>query len=801
LLLSSCREEKGALSIDCDINERDAFSMTTKTNSGICIIFLLLPAVALGQVPTITSFSPTYGPIGTTVTITGTNFSTTPGNNIIYFGAVRATVTAATSTSLTITVPAGATYQPITVTANGLTAYSRAPFIATFTGGGAILSCSFLPKVDFATDLYPKSVAIGDFDGDGTPDMAVAYLNSNIRTVAVFRNTSLSGSISFAPKVDLNTGRAPGGLAIGDLDGDGKLDLVVANVFDGTVSVFRNTSTIGSISFASRVDSTTAIGPSSIVIVDLDGDGKPDLVVASGNTNTVSALRNTSTGGSISFAPKVEFTTASPNQDICISDLDGDGKPGLVVASAGVNPTVSVFRNTSTTGSLSFALRVDLTGISPWSVAAGDLDSDGKPEIAVTGVNPVTGSRMVAVFRNTSTPGNISFASRVDFATSLMPYGVAIGDLDGDGIPDLAVAGASDNLSLSVFRNTSTSGNISFASRMDFTTGITPYGVAVGDLDGDGKPDLAVANYSSSTVSVVRNAVGARPYPPNLASPFNGATSVPTSVTLTWDAPCAATSYRVQLAADSSFLIGVVVDDSTLTQSSLGVTGLTNNTKYYWRVNAKNSGGTSTFSGRSSFTTIAPAPNAPGLFFPPNASTNQPTTLVLGWNSAPGATRYQLQAATDSHFVTGIILNDSTLTDTLRAVTGLAKATRYYWHVNAKNAGGTSAWSSTWDFSTADVTFVEKFGSEIPVAFSLHQNYPNPFNPSTKIEFALPKSSFASLQVYDVFGRRVAELVNETLEAGTYRAQWHAGGFASGVYFYRLQVGPFSQTKKLVLVR
>jgi hypothetical protein len=89
----------------------------------------------------------------------------------------------------------------------------------------------------------------------------------------------------------------------------------------------------------------------------------------------------------------------------------------------------------------------------------------------------------------------------------------------------------------------------------------------------------------------------------------------------------------------------------------------------------------------------------------------------------------------------------------------------------------------------------------LPNTFYLYQNYPNPFNPSTTIEFALPKSAFVTLQVYDLLGSQVAELVNEKLSAGTYTRQWDARGLASGVYFYRLSAGGFSQTKKLILVR
>ena len=337
-------------------------------------------------------------------------------------------------------------------------------------------------------------------------------------TVSVYRNISLSGSItpgSFAPPVDFVTGGGPSSVAIGDLDGDGKPDLVVTNNNDNTVSVLRNTATSGTItagSFATKVDFATGGNPSSVAIGDLDGDGKPDLAVVNNASNTISVIRNISASVSItagSFATNVDFATGTNPSSIAIGDLDGDGKPDLAVVNTRSN-TVSVFRNISTGGSItsgSFATKADFaTGNGPQSIAIGDLDGDGKPDLAV--VN--TRSNTVSIIRNISASGSItsgSFATKADFATGAGPYSIAIGDLDGDGKPDLAVANATDN-TVSVFQNTATSGTIaagSFATKVDFATGGNPSSVAIGDLDGDGKPDLAFTNYISNTVSVLRN--------------------------------------------------------------------------------------------------------------------------------------------------------------------------------------------------------------------------------------------------------------------------------------------------------
>lgn len=573
--------------------------------TGICLLNLFaVTALAFAQVPTISSFSPAYGPIGTTVTITGTNFSTTATSNIVYFGAVKATVTSATSTSLTVTVPTGATYQPITVTVNGLTAYSSKPFIVTFAGGGSISTASFATAVGFTTGGGPYHIAIADFDGDGKPDIVTTNAGSN--TISVLRNSSSSGSItgsSFANKVDFTADSLPNGIITADLDGDGKPDIVVANSNSNSISVFHNTSTISSISFATKVDFAVGSYPVFVTIGDLDGDGKPDLVVANTQSNTFSVFRNTSTSGSISFTDKVDFACGNTPVGVAISDFDGDGKPDVEVTNVGSN-AVSVFRNTSVTGSISFANKVDFAaGSNPSLVTVGDFDGDGKPDLAVTH----HGNDTISIFRNTSILGNITFAAHVDFvAGNNFTRDQAIGDLDGDGKLDLAVAN-NDSNTVSVFWNTSTIGSISFAKKVDFAIGGISWGVAIGDLDGDGKPDLALVNNSGNAVSILRNTTAVSvsiPPTPALISPASGSTGVSTSPSLSWNASSGATSYRLQVSTDSTFTT-TTYDTSSLSATSKSINGLASQTKYFWRVNATNSAGTSAWSTVWSFTTAS----------------------------------------------------------------------------------------------------------------------------------------------------------------------------------------------------
>lgn len=354
------------------------------------LILCILCSISVGLLaqPTITAFTPQSGQVGTSVTITGTGFNPTPTNNLVVFGATAANVIASTASQLTVTVPTGATYAPIMVlnTATGLLGYSQSNFTPTFSPSkGTIAASDFNPKVDFATGSTPLSIAIGDLDGDGKADLAVANGGNSI---SVLLNTSSAGDVSYAAKVDFGTGmtNAPRYIAIGDLDGDGRADLAVATNGTNNVLVFRNTGSVGNVSFAEKVDLATGITPFSVSIGDLDGDGRADLAVANYESHTISVFRNTGSAGSVSFEAKVDFTTSTNPYSVSIGDLDDDGKVDLAVTNGGSN-SVSVFRNTSITGSISFEAKVDFaTGNAPTSVSIGDLDGDGKADLAVSNV-------------------------------------------------------------------------------------------------------------------------------------------------------------------------------------------------------------------------------------------------------------------------------------------------------------------------------------------------------------------------------------------------------------------------------
>jgi alpha-tubulin suppressor-like RCC1 family protein len=485
-------------------------------------------------VPFITGFSPTTAFPGTTVVISGTNFSSVASNNIVYFGAVRAAVTSANVTNLVVTVPVGATLAPVTETVGGLTAFSTALFLPTFTGDGTpVNSSTFAPRQILSTPAGPIATAIADLDGDGKPDLVVA--NDYAHSISLFRNISAGGALSsssFAARVDLpafaGSNDNPIGMSVADVDGDGKPDILVCDRYQNQILIYRNIATAGILtagSFAAPVAVATGSDPRHARMADLDGDGRPDLVVANYGDNSVSVLENTSTPGSISFVSSVLLVAESGVYDVTLADLDGDGKPDIAAANTAA-PFISVWRNQGTPGVFAFASKTNFPALNNGeSIIALDVDGDGKRDLVA---GSIQGDAMF-VLRNQSVPGTLSFAAHVDFGAPGWVHNVTAGDINGDGKPDICLDGELSSY-LAVFQNGGAPGGFdagSLSNRVDFATGYNAWGVSVGDLDGDGRPDIVLGNFYDGNLSIYQNQqpYGGPPFviaqPANLTAPLN----------------------------------------------------------------------------------------------------------------------------------------------------------------------------------------------------------------------------------------------------------------------------------------
>jgi FG-GAP-like repeat len=352
----------------------------------------------------------------------------------------------------------------------------------------------FGTDVAFVTADGPSSVAIGDLDFDGRPDLAVT--NHLSASVSVLINNTAAGATtpSFTRLFpDYETGNGPNEVAIGDVNRDGKPDLVTVNSFSGTVSVLINTTPFGGPPAFLRLtpDAEAASGPTSIAMGDIDRDGMLDLAVANHLSSDVSVLLGNGDG---TFAPHTEFPIGAESYSVAIGDLNRDGKLDLATASYATSSVSVLIGN----GDGTFAAKNDIAVGGPSiAVAIGDVNQDGKPDLAVTHDVPVVSVLLGA--------GNGTFGSNADFATGDVPTWVAIADVDMEGRPDLVVANSSGT-SVSVLINhlSQETEPLNFENRAPPVGAESlPIAVAIGDLNRDGKPDLTVGNVQSAFVSVL----------------------------------------------------------------------------------------------------------------------------------------------------------------------------------------------------------------------------------------------------------------------------------------------------------
>ena len=350
---------------------------------------------------------------------------------------------------------------------------------------------TFKPQVTYPTGASPQAVVITDINGDGKLDIITANYSGN--SVSVLLG---NGNGTFQNKIDYGTGTGTVSVAFADVDGDGLLDIVTANQTGNSVSILLN---YGNITFQTATNYATASTPVSVAIGDFNGDSKPDIVTANNNsTGNISVLANNGAGA---FPAHTEYATLANLHRVTVADINGDGK--LDILTANNNGTISVLLNTTSGSTITLATHTDYTvGNNPQGIVATDLNGDGKPDVVVANY----GDNTISVLLNN---GAGSLLSKVNYNVGLQPLGLKVVDVNGDDKKDIVVANYGNSNfpglpgSVSLLPG---NGDGTFQSNTNYATGKYPQGVASADLNKDGKADLVVANSNDSTISVLLSA-------------------------------------------------------------------------------------------------------------------------------------------------------------------------------------------------------------------------------------------------------------------------------------------------------
>ncbi|MET0299434.1 MAG: FG-GAP-like repeat-containing protein, partial [Flavitalea sp.] len=452
--------------------------------------------------PEIQSFYPQSGFVFSQVMLHTKNAHPVADSNLVQFGGIKARVISLKGDTLNVEVPVGSTFKPITLTVRGLVATSSQSFTPTFANDSIEISTqSFASFGNYQVGSYPRAIESVDFDGDGKPDLVTANANSN--SISVLKNLSVPGAPMFGAAKHFATGNSPMRMQVADLDGDGRNDVIVTNFnsgMSGSVSVLRNTSSVNNISFAPKVDLQTGNGSIGVAVADFNNDGRADIVVASGNSAAMYVfINNSSATTGLNFNAPVIINTGGQLNNIIAVDINNDRKPDLVGTRSDNNAMV-VYRNLSENGAVSFDYQMGFnTGGFPGALAAADLDHNGYTDIVVSNFSAGTAT----VWYNLSAEYYVNFTEKQTFKlNSTVPV---FADLNGDGETEL-ISGKYVDGRISILQNRiSPFQSTPFVDSVSFSAGSYDSYVATGDFDGDGKVDIAVSNASSSAVRILRN--------------------------------------------------------------------------------------------------------------------------------------------------------------------------------------------------------------------------------------------------------------------------------------------------------
>ncbi len=374
-------------------------------------------------------------------------------------------------------------------------------------GALALAGCND-SNLNIAPYDVPNSVAIADFNGDGDLDLVVAATNVIYAAAdpgflsVLLQAPAVPGS--FVSNQEITAGFNPSTLAVGDLDNDGNADVAVANVGSGDVSVFlQDASATGT--FLPAISLPTGGAPFDVAVSDIDGDGADDLLIASFEAagSVFVAYQDLLSPGQ--FGVPTRLPVSRPSTSVAIGDINGDGRLDLAATvqdADGSDGAVVILIQDALIPRLFLAPGEFPVGTEPLSVKIADLDNDTRADLVLVNEGPGLqgqGNAGVSVLLQDSLV-SASFLAPVTYAAGTHPVHIAVGDLDGDGNPDLVVAdrGGQRGAVSVLLQDPSRGGVFLTANRYPGFYG--PLGVAIGDLNDDGLPDIAAADGSRATL-------------------------------------------------------------------------------------------------------------------------------------------------------------------------------------------------------------------------------------------------------------------------------------------------------------
>jgi hypothetical protein len=377
-------------------------------------------------------------------------------------------------------------------TSTGLHTMNRIPLIAlSATLGLAAVARADVPftlGATLPTPTRPSGSAVGDFNGDGRADIAVA--SDTPDRISIFLRGA-DGSFTLGPVILTGSGTGPESLIAADIDGDGRTDLVVALHNANIVRAYRNTAT----GFVAGSSVPTGANPHTIHAADLNGDGVLDFIAANRDGNSLTVIR--STAGVLSAAATITTNVSEP-RGMAVGDFNGDGNVDIAVANHR-SRNVALFMGQ---GGMSFTPGAVLPAPineRPEEIAAGDIYGDGDIDLVATAGEATV--NVVGVYRNSAGV----FASPVSVNTGgVSPSRVEIVDLTADGRGEIIVANE-DSGTVAVIQNISTDGSLQLAAPTVIATGAHPEEFTVADVNGDNKPDIVVPNRDADTTVVLIN--------------------------------------------------------------------------------------------------------------------------------------------------------------------------------------------------------------------------------------------------------------------------------------------------------